>query len=158
MAQIVAGRVGPILGELLAEAEIGRAVQSGDEPVHHGLGDQVEAGDAGQDVGIEEALHHSQAFGGGMSSSSRLQDVVGVDAVGFRVEIEQDAVPQHRDGQRGDVLVGHVVAAASQRAGLGRQHQELRGAHAGAVVDVLLDEVRGARRCSCRVARTRSTA
>ena len=40
--QIVAGRVGAVLGELLAEAEVGGPVQSRDETVDHGLGDQVE--------------------------------------------------------------------------------------------------------------------
>ena len=56
MAKIVAGSVGAIFGELLAEAEIGRAVQAGDEAIDHGFGDQVEAGDAGEDGGVEEAL------------------------------------------------------------------------------------------------------
>jgi len=33
------------------------------------------------------------------------------------MEIEQDAVAEHRDGQRSDIFVGHVEAAASERAG-----------------------------------------
>ncbi len=56
VAEIVAGSVGAIFGELLAETEVGRAVQAGDEAIDHGLGDQIEAGDAGEDGGIEEAL------------------------------------------------------------------------------------------------------
>ena len=48
VAQIVARRVGAIFGELLAESEIGRPVQTGDEAVDHSLGHQIEAGDSGQ--------------------------------------------------------------------------------------------------------------
>ena len=48
-----------------------------------------------------------------------------------------------------DVVVGHVVAAVHQRARLGGQHQELRGAHAGAVVYILLDEIRARIRRGC---------
>ena len=48
VAQIVAGRVGAVFGELLAEAEIGRAMQAGDEAVDHGARHQVQAGDAGE--------------------------------------------------------------------------------------------------------------
>ena len=32
------------------------SVQTGDEAVNHGFGDQIEAGDAGQDGRIKEAL------------------------------------------------------------------------------------------------------
>ncbi len=60
VAKIVAGIVGAIFGELLAETEVGRAVQAGDEAIDHGLGDQIEAGDAGEDGGIEEALLHEE--------------------------------------------------------------------------------------------------
>jgi len=37
--EVVAGGVGAILGELLAEAEVGGAVESGDEAVDYGFGD-----------------------------------------------------------------------------------------------------------------------
>jgi len=50
-----------------------------------------------------------------------------------------------------------MEAALHQRASLGGQHQELRGADTGAEVDVLLDEI-GSRRIGGRVARTRFTA
>src|SRR5260370_24327517 len=49
---------------------------------------------------------------------------------------------EYRNSKRGDVIVGDVVAAAGEGAGLRRQHDELRGADAATVVDVLLDEVR----------------
>ena len=62
MAKIVAGIIGAIFGELLAETEIGRAVQAGDEAIDHGLGDQIEAGDGGEDGGIEKALVHEKLF------------------------------------------------------------------------------------------------
>ena len=48
VAKIVAGRVGAVLGEFLAEAEIRRAVQPGDEAVDHGLRHQIQAGDPGE--------------------------------------------------------------------------------------------------------------
>ena len=59
VAQIVARRVGAVFGELLAETEIRRAVQAGDEAVHHGLRHQVQAGDAGEHRGIRKRLHAS---------------------------------------------------------------------------------------------------
>ncbi len=55
VAQIVAGRVGAILGELLAESEIGRAMQARHKSIHHGLGHQVQVRDAGQQRRIDEA-------------------------------------------------------------------------------------------------------
>ena len=58
VAQVVALGVGAILGELLGEAEVGRAVQAGDEAIDDGLGDEVEAGDGGERGGVEEALEH----------------------------------------------------------------------------------------------------
>src|SRR5580700_6606015 len=70
-----------------------------------------------------------------------VQDLVRIDAIRLRVEVQQDAMPEHGDGQRSDVVVGDVITAARQGAGLGSQYDELRGANAGAVVDVLLDEV-----------------
>ena len=69
----------------------------------------------------------------------------GVDLVRLGMEVQQDAVPQDRRGQRRDVFVGHVIAAVHQRARLGGQHQVLNAADAGAEVDVLLDEVRRGR-------------
>ena len=58
------------------------------------------------------------------------------------MKIQQNAMAQDGRGQRADVFVGHVIAVAQQGASFRRQHDELRGAHAGAVVDVFLDEVR----------------
>ena len=48
VTQIVARSVGAVFGELLAETEIGRAVQAGDEAVDHGARHQVQAGDASE--------------------------------------------------------------------------------------------------------------
>src|SRR5437870_12113717 len=58
MAEVVARRVRAVLGELLAEAEVRRPVQTGDEAVHNGLRDEVEAGNTGEDLRGEEALRH----------------------------------------------------------------------------------------------------
>ena len=52
VAQIVAGRIGAVFGELLAESEIGRAVEARDEAVDHGFRDQIEPGDAAEDFRI----------------------------------------------------------------------------------------------------------
>ena len=98
VAQIVAGRVGAVLGELLAEAEIGRAVQAGDEAVDDRLGDQVEAGDAGQNRRDRESAAHAQApFGRRHVREQAPEDFVRIDAIGFGVEIQQDAMAQDRD-------------------------------------------------------------
>jgi hypothetical protein len=35
-------------------------VQARDEAIHHGLGDQLKAGDGGEDGGLEEALEHKE--------------------------------------------------------------------------------------------------
>jgi hypothetical protein len=59
VAKIVAGSIGLIFGELLAEAEVGRAVQTGDEAIDDGLRDQIETGDACEDGGIEKALQRT---------------------------------------------------------------------------------------------------
>ena len=70
MAQIVAGSVGAIFGELLAEAEIGRAMQAGDETVDDGLGDQIEAGNSREDLDRDIAARQAPD-GGGIDSSKR---------------------------------------------------------------------------------------
>ena len=58
VAQVVAFGVGTVLGEFLGEAEVGRAVEAGDEAVYDGLGNQVEAGDGCEGGGVKEALEH----------------------------------------------------------------------------------------------------
>ena len=52
VAQVVALAVRAVFGKLLGEPEIGRPVQSRDEAVDHGLGDQVEARYRGEGRGI----------------------------------------------------------------------------------------------------------
>ena len=71
VTQVVALAVGAVLGELLAEAEIGRTVQAGDEAVHHRLRHQVQAGNAGQDFRIQITLRQAYSpRGSGMHSRS----------------------------------------------------------------------------------------
>ncbi len=53
--QIVAGRVGAILGELLAESEIGGAMQAGDETIDHSFRDEIQMRDSGEKRGVDEA-------------------------------------------------------------------------------------------------------
>jgi len=71
MTQIIAGRVGAILSEFLAESEVGRAVKTRDESIHDRLGDQVEIRDRAQYRRIEKTLHAQAPLGGGMCSSNR---------------------------------------------------------------------------------------
>ena len=113
VAQIVAGRVGAILGEFLAESEVGRTMQARDKAVHHGLGDQVQVRDAGQERRIDEAgwmrCMHVHAnwpsadvpavyllFRFGLPLQQALQDRVRIQALGFGVEVEQNAMAQDR--------------------------------------------------------------
>ena len=44
------------------------------------------------------------------------EDGVGVDALRFGVEVEQDAMTQDGEGDRGDVVVGDVVVVAGKSA------------------------------------------
>jgi hypothetical protein len=43
-----------------------------------------------------------------------LKNFVRIDAVGFRMEVQQNAVAQHRNGQRDDVILSHLIAQAGQ--------------------------------------------
>ena len=54
VAQVVTGRVGAILGEFLAESEVGRAMQARDKSIHYCFGHQVQVRDAGQQRRIDE--------------------------------------------------------------------------------------------------------
>ena len=71
-----------------------------------------------------------------------LNDLFGSNAFRLRMEIREDAMAEHRDSQLLNVLDGDVIPALHQGAGLRTENQELRSAQAGAVVHVLLDEVR----------------
>src|SRR5579862_6817407 len=68
-------------------------------------------------------------------------DLVRIDVLGLGVKVQQDPVAQHGSGEGRDILVGDVVTVAREGADLGPEDDELRGAHAGPEVDVLLDEL-----------------
>ena len=70
------------------------------------------------------------------------QDLIRIDAIGLRMKVQKDAMAQDRNGQRRNVFIGHMVAAPRKRPRLGREHDELRGSHARAVIYIFLDEVR----------------
>ena len=55
VAQVVTRRVSAILGELLAETEVGRAMQARDKTIHNCFGNQVQVRDSGQERRIDEA-------------------------------------------------------------------------------------------------------
>src|SRR5579883_1930177 len=70
-----------------------------------------------------------------------LQQIVLRQAVGFGFEVQQNAVTKNRTRQRDDVFVRHMVAMPHQRSSFRGEHQELRRAHAGAEVYVVLHEI-----------------
>src|SRR6185312_1400778 len=59
-------------------------------------------------------------------------DLIGVDAVGFRLEVEQDPVAQHRRRYGAHVLGRRGAPPFEQRARLGAEHERLAGAWTGA--------------------------
>src|SRR5579863_8249294 len=88
------------------------------------------------------AVHYSLT-GRRLPIQHLLQNVVLPQAVGFGVEVQENAVAKNGDEQRADVFVGDVVTALLQGASLSGQDQELRRAHTGAVVHILFDEIGG---------------
>src|SRR5215471_13628080 len=54
MTQVVSRRIGAVLGKLLAEAELGRTMQAGDEAVYNRFCQQIERGYTGQYFRVEE--------------------------------------------------------------------------------------------------------
>src|SRR5262245_58909169 len=88
-------------------------------------------------------VHHASFFVGVSRDdlAEPADDVVGFDAFGLGVEVGDDAVAEDRGGDLADVLAGDVMPAVQHRAGLGPQHQVLRGPRAGPPGDVFLDEV-----------------
>src|SRR5579864_1401816 len=86
---------------------------------------------AGGSVSLRLGFPFEQAF----------QDGVGVKALGFSVEIEQNAMAQDWPGQLADVLIGDVYAVTHQSARFSGQHDELGGANAGAEIDIVLNEI-----------------
>src|SRR5689334_18739260 len=70
-------------------------------------------------------------------------DFVGVDAVGLGLEVDEDAVAQHRKRDGGDVGEGDDGAAFEQSARFGAEQQRLAGARAGAPAHPLPDELGG---------------
>src|SRR5262245_27436127 len=70
-----------------------------------------------------------------------IDDRVGRHAFRLRVEVGDDAMPQHGVRQGADVLEADVIAAARQRTRLAAEHQILRGADAGSERHPLVDEV-----------------
>ncbi|MCU1342860.1 MAG: hypothetical protein JWN92_2283 [Candidatus Acidoferrum typicum] len=49
---------------------------------------------------------------------------------------------EHGSRQRGDIFVRDVISMMRKSASFCRQNDKLRGAHAGAVIDIFLDEIR----------------
>src|SRR2546428_4424083 len=72
-----------------------------------------------------------------------LDDRIGVDAFGFTFEIEDDTMPQRRQGQHFQITEGYVRAPRDQCAHLGRQDERLRPAQATAVAEIAPGHGRG---------------
>src|ERR1700723_3137538 len=70
MTQIVARRIGAVLGELLAKAEIRRAVKARHKAVDDRPRDEIEARNLGEHRRIEKTLQDQAPFGGGTCSIS----------------------------------------------------------------------------------------
>ena len=68
------------------------------------------------------------------------EHVVGRDAFGLGLEVEDHAVPQRRQVDAADVLEADVVAAFEQGPHLGGQGQRLRAAGAGAPAQILVGD------------------
>ena len=64
-----------------------------------------------------------------------------VTPLGLRMEIEQDAVAQHRVRKRAHIIEVHVIATLRHRPGLASEDQVLGCTNAGPVCHPLLDEV-----------------
>src|SRR5690349_18270076 len=69
-------------------------------------------------------------------------DFVRVDAVGFRLEVHQDAVAQHRQRHGANVLEVDYGPPLEQRASLAAEEKRLAGAWARAPAHPLADEIR----------------
>src|SRR4051794_41943452 len=78
--------------------------------------------------------------GGDQLSDQRLRG----DLLRLRLEVEQDAMAQHREREGAHVVVRDMGAPLQQRARLGAEDERLRGAHARAVRHPILDEARRA--------------
>ena len=155
LAQLVAGFVGAVLGEL--EAGAAAAARCRPKPCAP-AGCRV----ASRSVPAARARRRDQVGGGSdigrwiqwtasrESIASQLaaepltvrrerhvaqqhgDDVVGAALLGFGGERQQQAMAQHRRGECDDVLARRGAAAVQQRARLRGQHQRLAGARTGA--------------------------
>src|SRR5262245_12891624 len=71
-----------------------------------------------------------------------VDDVVGGDAFGFGVEGWDNAMAQHGFGQRDNVVVRNMEAAAQDGADFAAEDEVLAGTRAGAPVDEIFDKRR----------------
>src|SRR5690348_8304476 len=76
------------------------------------------------------ALH--SALGDRHGLEQKIDDGVGIDALGLGVEVRHNPVPQDRLGQRLNVLDRDVIAAVHQRARFRAADERLRRAQPGA--------------------------
>ena len=89
------------------------------------------------------------AFSGTFSNNSS-STLIGLDAFGLGLEVEDHAVPQRGQKHAPHVLEADVVAAVQQRPDFGRQGQRLGRAGTGAPADVLIGDRQGERALGMR--------
>src|SRR5258708_22187982 len=65
------------------------------------------------------------------------QDVVGLDAFGLRLEVEEDAVAEARQVDAAQVLETDIITSVEQSAHLGGEHEGLHTARTTPPADVL---------------------
>ena len=102
MPQVVAGCVCPVLSKFLAESEIRRSVQTRYETFDDRSRDEIQAGNLGQNGGIEKAVcdfcgHFILTTGSRLPFKQAAQDLVCIQPVRFGVKIQQNAMSQDGD-------------------------------------------------------------
>ena len=112
-ADVVARHVAAVLGEIDRRAEVRRLVQAVDEAVAHRARDELQVPDACEHHGIHEARAGNGGWcmrrpgGSCLHPAARqrhrleqpVDEDVGRDPFRLRVEVRDDAVPQHRDAR-----------------------------------------------------------
>src|SRR5262245_28486340 len=105
----------------------------------------------GEDL-LEPVVARQLAFAAGCFLDELLDHRVGSDPLGGGREVRQDTVPQHRVGERLDVVDLHVSPAFEQCAGLAAEDQVLHRTRTGAPAQPFLDVLRNPRLAHARLA------
>ncbi len=176
IAQIVAGIVLPIFGELGREARERRAMQTRHESFDHCAREQFERTNPREQFRVEKSCGapesglrrltvrrrppmfqifcpYANSFSSIQSAlwfrhrfDQLLDHLIRIDLLGLGLKIQQHPMTQHRWRNGAHVFARNVVAAAQDRARLAAKNQELRSAQRSAPRHPLVDEIRRGRR------------